>query len=387
MKIMVVYATAGSGHRRAAEAIYHCLEKNYPELNINIVDILEYTNFLFANSYSRGYSFLVTHLKLIWAINFYLTGLKYVSLLFKFICRLNCSRFINLLDEKKPDIVLTTHFFPAEVIAYLKQKRKIDSRLVTIVTDFGLHPLWVVQYCDDYIVASDYTRKLLISRGIKQDKIRVGGIPIDSGFLGICQEDRRRQGFISHLRRFIPQLIKDTWFKKDNKDEFHKDTMLTALVVTGAFGFSFIEKVVDILHSDMNLLVVCGNNQRLYNRLARKRYDGVGLFGFTDQMPRLMSQVDLLITKPGGLTIAEALALELPLIFICSIPGQEAENARILEIQGCAIKANNLKSLKDIIIDLKAHPERLDLMRANIRKIRKPNAAEEICRYVCSSSI
>ena len=351
LKIVVVYASAGTGHRRAAEAIYQCLKNNWPESDANLVDILEYTNSLFANFYSCGYAFLVTRLRFIWRITYYLTNLRYVSRFFSFICRLNCSRFINLLIKEQPDIVLTTHFLPAEVTAYLKEKGRINSRLVSVITDFGAHSLWVLETCDDYIVASDTTRRCLITRGINQDKIRILGIPIDSGFLARHQEPRRKDGFV-------------------------------ALLVTGSFGFSLIEKVVDMLYSRMNLLVVCGNNQRLYNRLAHKQYPGVGLFGFTDQMPRLMSQADLIITKPGALTIAEALAMQLPLIFLGSIPGQETENARILESCGCAINAKNLKSLKDIIINLKAHPKRLALMRANIEKIKKPYAAEEICRYV-----
>ncbi len=347
---MVVYASVGSGHRSAAQAIYHCLKRNYPEFNVALVDILEHTNLLFANLYSRGYSLLVTHLRFIWAIGYYLSSFKYICYFFNFICRLNCFRFINLLEKLQPEIVLATHFFPAEVVAYLKKKERINSRFVTVMTDLSLHTFWLFENCDDYIAGLDYTRNRLIDRGISQNKIRVMGVPIDSRFLNEAQGCKKKEHF-------------------------------TALLVTGSFGFSLIEKVVDMLYSEINFIVVCGNNQRLYDRLERKRHTGVGLFGFTDQMPKLMSQADIIITKPGGLTIAEALAMQLPLVFVGSIPGQETENAQILESCGCAINAKNLESLKDIIINLKSHPERLDLMRANIEKIRKPHAAEEICRY------
>jgi processive 1,2-diacylglycerol beta-glucosyltransferase len=343
----------GSGHRRAAEAVYHCLEKGYPELTVTLVDILDYTNFWFAKLYNHGYTLLVTHLKFIWAAGYHLSSFKCVRCFSNFFGRLNSSRFIKLLLKEQADIVLATHFFPAAIVAYLKGKAKIDSRLVTIMTDFCVHPLWVFKNCDDYIVGSDFTRNRLIDRGINQDKIRVLGIAISSGFSSRHQEE-----------------------------EEEEEEGLTALLVTGSFGFSLIEKVVGALYSKINLLVVCGNNQRLYNRLEQKRYIGVRLFGFTEDIPKLMSQADIIITKPGGLTIAEALVMELPLIFIGSIPGQETENARILESYGCAIDARNLKSLKDIIISLKAHPERLDSIRGNIKKIRKPNATEEICRYV-----
>ena len=360
LKIIVSYASAGSGHRHAAQAIYDYLKKNYPELNIIFVDILKYTNLLFANCYSRGYSLLVTHLRFVWAAGYYLSCLRLIRCLFNFISRLNSAQFIKLLIREQADIVLAMHFFPAEVAADLKQKGRIDSRLVTVMTDFSLHPLWLFPQSDDYIVGLDYTRNCLISRGIKQERVNVLGIPIDARF----QKNNKD-------------------LHPDNADKISKvKGLTTALLVTGSFGFALMEKIVDLLYSEINLVVVCGKNRRLYNRLARKRYIGVELFGFTEDMPRLMSQADIIITKAGGLTIAEALAVELPLVFIGNIPGQETENAQILQSCGCAINAKNLKSLKKIITGLKSNPGRLGLMRANIERFKKPDAAGETCRYI-----
>ncbi|MGD9015710.1 MAG: glycosyltransferase, partial [Candidatus Omnitrophota bacterium] len=292
LKILVAYASAGNGHRRAAEAIYSCFKKNYPEVEITLVDIGQYTNWLFAKFYSRGYSFLVVYLKAIWAIIYYLTNLGILASLFKLFSRLNCRRFINLLLRLEPDVVLVTHFFPAEVVAYLKQKKRINPRLVMIITDFSLHRLWLLKEVDSYIVASDYTGDCLVAKGIKPENIKRLGIPIDSRFA------------ISFKTK---QQAKEP----------------SALLATGAFGFFLIEKVVNLLVSEIKLIVVCGNNRRLYKRLQRKQYQGIELYGFTDQLPKLMSQVDLIITKPGGLTIAEALSMELPMLFMGAIPGQE----------------------------------------------------------------
>ena len=360
LKIIIAYATSGSGHRRAAEAISDYLKDNYPLINISLVNILDYTNFLFANSYPRIYYLLVAHLRFIWAIIYHLSNFKYVSWFLKFISRLNCQRFINLLIKEKPDVILATHFLPAEVVAHLKQKDRLKTKLITVITDFDLHSLWIFENCDEYIVGSQLTCDRLASRGIKQDKIRVMGIPVDSGFSARYQED----------------------IKKEN---------LRALLITGSFGFSSIKKVVDLLYTEINLFVVCGHNQRLYDRLVSKCYAGVRVFGFVEDMPSLMSQADIVITKPGGLTIAEALSMQKPLIFINSIPGQEKNNARILESFGCAIYAKNITSLKSIVIDLKTHPEKINLIKTNIKKFRKPNATEKICQniiqYVRSGSI
>jgi len=351
LKIIVCYASAGSGHSRAAQAVYHYLTKNYPELSPKLVDILDYTNLLFANLYSHGYSLLVSHLTFVWAIGYHLTKVKCICRFFNFICRLNCLPFRNLLIKEQPDVVLATHFFPAEMVACLKRKKRLNSRLVMVVTDFGSHAFWILRQCDDYIVGSDSTRSHFIAQGINQEKIKVMGIPIRSGFSIGRQKNKSGEEF-------------------------------TALLITGSFGFSLIERAVEMLFSEIKLLVVCGRNQRLYKRLERKGYSTARLFGFVEDISELMRQADIIITKPGGSTIAEALAMELPLIFIKGIPGQETENARILEDYGCATISKDLKSLRDAIINLKTHPETLELMRTNIRKIRNPDATRKICQYI-----
>ncbi|MBU0549844.1 MAG: glycosyltransferase [Candidatus Omnitrophica bacterium] len=370
MKIIISYASAGSGHRRAAQAIYSYIKEHYPAVDVRIIDVLPYTNFIFSTSYSRGYSFLVMRLKFIWAIIFRITSLKNVSDFIHFICRLNCGRFKNLLIKENPDIVLATHFLPAEVVAYLKEKGRINSRLVTAITDFGLHPLWIYQSCDDYIVGSEHTRDSLIAQGVEESKILMAGIPIDPRFVSV--EGRSLRKVQNTPASQAAGLVSAAGF--------------TVLLVTGTFGFVLIDKVVDMLRSEAELIVVCGKNQRLYNRLKRKDYSGVQLFGFTEDMHKLMSQADLLVTKPGGLTIAEAMAMDLPLVFIGSIPGQETENAQILESYGCAINTNNLESLRQVIINFRNNPEKLDLMRANIHRIKNPDATEEICRYIMSNN-
>jgi processive 1,2-diacylglycerol beta-glucosyltransferase len=354
MKIMVAYASAGRGHHSAAEAIYDYIRANYPDIDVRIVDALDYTNPIFSYAYSGGYYLLAKHLRFIWSILYYLSKNPYIRCIFNLLCRLNNQGFVDYLVLEKPDVVATTHFFPSEIVSFLKKKNRLISRLITIVTDFGVHPLWINPECDGYIVGSDYAFNQLKNRGIPEDKIKVLGIPLRSDF-----------------------LVKSP----------RQDYQFSAVVLTGSFGFSFIEKIVDILSCEINLWVVCGNNHRLYNRLRQKNYKSVSLFGFTKDIAKLMSQVDVVITKPGGLGIAEALAMDLPLVFISGIPGQESENARILEESGAALRPKGLKGIKDLIMDLKVNPEKLNLVRANIAKFKKPKATEEICKYVCSGSI
>ncbi|MCM8801500.1 MAG: hypothetical protein NC912_05820 [Candidatus Omnitrophica bacterium] len=353
MKIIIAYASCGMGHRIAAEALYDYIRENFKDKEVKIVDILNCTTPLFSYLYRQGYSFLVQYLRFIWALLYYLT-LKnpYLRIFLNFLCYLNSRSFINYLLSERPDIVLNTHFFPLEIASRIKNK--LGFRLITVITDFGVHPFWVNYNCDDYIVGSEYTLKQLNREGIPREKIKIFGIPLRKDFL--VRYERKKEGF-------------------------------SVLILTGSFGFSLIEKIVEMLSFKINLYVVCGNNQRLHLRLKKKKYNKVRLFGFTNEIAKIMSEVDLVITKPGGLGIVEALAMDLPMLFIDGIPGQETLNAKVLESYGCGIRLKRLKEIKDLVLDLKKDSNRIDLMRKNVIKFKKPNATQEICNYVCSGSL
>ena len=117
MKVIVVYASAGSGHRRAAEALYRCFRQNYPEVDAVCVDIAGYANAVFARLYSGGYAFLVTYLRFIWGAAYNLTRSEAVCRLFNLFCRLNCPWFADFITGQRPDVVLSTHFLPAAIVS------------------------------------------------------------------------------------------------------------------------------------------------------------------------------------------------------------------------------------------------------------------------------
>jgi processive 1,2-diacylglycerol beta-glucosyltransferase len=157
----------------------------------------------------------------------------------------------------------------------------------------------------------------------------------------------------------------------------------TALITTGSFSIGPIEKIIDLLYKDVQLLVVCAHNKRLYKNLKDKNYPGVSVFGFVDNVQELMAISDIIITKPGGLTISESLAMNLTPIFITAIPGQETENIKVLRSSGIGIYERNASKIKDIILDFKDHPDKLHSIKENIKKLKKPHATEELCHALC----
>lgn len=354
MKIVIVYASAGRGHQTAAEALYFYFKEHFPKHNLTLLNILDYTSRHFSYSYSRGYYLLASHFGYVWSVLYSISSNAAIKSLFSSLCRLHSKKFEQFILTEKPDVIISTHFFPSEVISYLKKRGKLFCRLITVITDFGIHPFWINEDTNEYIVATENTLAQLLERDIAKEKVKVLGIPISQDF---------------------------------SKNYARQNSKFSALLVTGSFGFSFIEKIVKKIVASIALLVVCGNNLALYERLQKAKYLNMQLFGFTKDMPRLMSQVDVVITKPGGLSIAEALAMDLPLLFIQGIPGQEALNSRIIENYGCGIIVENYKALKKILVSLESNSDNLlDRLRANIQKIKKPKATEEICNYVCASS-
>lgn len=367
MKIIITYASAGTGHRRAAEAIYNYFKENCPSHDLKIIDALEKTNFLFKNIYSKGYLFLVNHALWLWGFSFWLTSIKasrtIANILIFAINRLNAKKFFQFLINERADFIISTHFFPPEVAARLKKIKKLDAKLITVVTDFGIHPLWIAGGTDMYIVASNVSKEQLILEGIPEDSIKDFGIPIDAKF-----------------------------FKKYEKNILCKKFAIapdkfTILIATGSSAIGQVEEIVGSLYKEVQILVVCAHNKILYARLRKRNYPNVRAFGFIDNMQELMAVSDMIITKPGGLTITESLAMGLLPIFITAIPGQETENAKILAKKSIGINIKDVASIKDVVLDFRDHPDKLKNMKEKINELKRPFVVKELCDVICQGSI
>ncbi len=363
MKIIISYVSAGIGHRRAAEAIYNYFKENCPAHDLKIIDALQKTNFIFRNLYSYGYLFLVNHALWLWHFSFWLTSIKSLrpaSIVFNsFLNRLNAKNFFDFLIQENPDVVISTHFLPSEIVIYLKKIRALNTRLVTVVTDFGIHPFWVLNNTDMYVVASSFTKEQLMLQGVAKSIIKDLGIPIDSKFS-------------KHYERNI--LSKKLGIEPDK---------FTILVSTGSSGIGQVEKIVDSLYKEVQILAVCAQNRILYERLTKRNYPKVKTFGFIENMQELMAVSDIIITKPGGLTISESLAMGLLPIFITAIPGQESENARILTRNSIGINVKDVASIKDIVLDFRDHPDKLESIKERINKLKRPFAVKGLCDVIC----
>ena len=366
-KVLLLSASAGAGHIRAAEAIEKAFNqaKDADSREVRHLDVLNYTNKLFRHLYSKAYIDLVNKMPEV-------PGWFYDKLDKPWknerrrlaLDKLNTRPFVKLLREYQPDLIVCTHFLPAEIVSWLKAKERLASRQVIIVTDFDVHAMWLVHHYERYFVAIDEARAYLEVLGIPAEKITVSGIPIDPVFA----------------------------VKKDKQEMRAKHGLAadrtTILLSAGGFGVGSVDALVHALmplQHRAQIVAICGRNEELKQRLtklaARAKPDAtVSLkpFGYTKEMDELMTASDLVLGKPGGLTTSEALAKGLVFVIVNPIPGQEERNSDHLLEGAVAIRCNNLPTLSYKLDRLLSDPDRFKAMQKNSQRMGHPNAAKEI---------
>jgi len=367
MKILTVYASAGAGHEKCAKAIHEHLKATFPDAQCETVDILDKANFLFRFTYRSGYGFMIRHSVWLWAFIFKLTGFKPLRILSRsvagFLDWVNTPVFRRFLKRENPDYIVSTHFLPPEIAGGLKRSKSITSKLFTVITDFGVHPFWIESSTDLYIVASGFTKQALIEQGVPEGNIQDSGIPVRTEFLK------------KHDRAYLCKKLGI------------EDTKFTVLVMTGSFGIGPIREITEMIHGDVQLLVVCAMNKKLYGQLKAKDFPGVKVYGFVDNSDELMAVSDLIITKPGGLSVSEILNTGLVPVFISSIPGQEEENISVLLKAGIGFAPENTEEIKSIVLDLKNNPQKLNALKAGVRSMSKPDCLKGISDAICKNSV
>src|SRR3989338_7936030 len=196
MKILITYAYAGVGHKKAALAIEKALaQANAPVgrhmathgvVEVKNIDVLDYANAFFKFSYPRVYLFLINRTPVLWGLCYYLLDSRpvdfFIAPLRRFLHRMNCWKFIEFIKETNPDVVVSTHFLPAEIVSGLKDRGEFKGKLITVVTDFIAHSFWIARSSDYFIGAIQRTKADLLKRGILEEKIRIMGIPCDPVF-------------------------------------------------------------------------------------------------------------------------------------------------------------------------------------------------------------
>jgi processive 1,2-diacylglycerol beta-glucosyltransferase len=364
-RVLVLSASVGAGHVRAAQAVELALRETAPDATVRNVDVLTLTNAPFRKVYGEAYLDLVN--KAPHVLGFFYDHLDKPrradskrDKLRLLVERLNMSSLCDLLECERWDVIVNTHFMPAEIIASMRKKKKLRTPQMTVTTDFETHRLWVNQPCDHYTTATDEGAAYLHHWGVPSDDITVTGIPIHPVFAQSKPRESamKRQG-ITGGRPVVLQLA-------------------------GGFGVGPVAEIFQAIlevQTPIELVVVTGKNAAAKKKLEAAKVDKrhrIKVLGFTDQMDDLMAAADVVVSKPGGLTTSETLARGAAMVIVNPIPGQESRNSDYLLENGAAIKINNLPTLAMKLEALLSEPSRLQQLRDNAKRIGRPQAAFDV---------
>lgn len=366
--VIILYASVGGGHFKAAEGIKNYISMNYPNVSVEMIDALKYTNKLVDKIVIKSYVNMARYSPKMWGEIYKFSEKQYSAANFSnAVQNILSIKLFKLLKDKKPDTIISTHPFITEMVASLKKHNKIDTELNVIITDYASHKFWELkpEYVDRYFVANNEMKYGLINNGISKDKIFVTGIPIGNRFL-------------------------ENHDKAKIYNEFGLDPNLKTVLLFGGgeYGLSSVKDVfiplLD-LDCDIQIVAIAGKNQKthtMFKKLSNNSNKKIIILGYTDKIPELMSIADFVISKPGGLTTTEILISNIPFIIINPVPGQEEENANFLLNNGAAVRLFNPKKAKPFFEEFFRNEARIKSMKEMQRVIAKPYSTKDIVNTI-----
>lgn len=364
--ILILWAYYGEGHRQASLALAKALGEAQPELVVETLDYMEAISPLFSRVTRLSYLETIKVAPFLYGYYYRATGqIATDSFLQQRINRIGCGRIFQILQKLAPRVVVSTYPTSSGAISELKRAGLLDLPLVTVITDHAVHSQWMAPETDLYLVGSQRVRRGLIRRGVPPEKIAVTGIPIDPKFNQRLDQVAMREKY--GLRLDWPVI----------------------LVMSGAYGvLGGVPEICRLLASfdqPVQVLVVAGRDLRLRSKvesIAARASVPMSVFGYVEEVEELMAAADFLITKAGGLTTSEALAMSLPMIIYRPIPGQEEENTRFLVHAGAAVRARNINELAQHLRRLLADGKAREEMKERAKAAARPEAAREAARIV-----
>lgn len=373
-KVIIFYASYGGGHLSAARSIKENMETNYEDIDVKLIDCMEYVNKTVNKITTKAYSEMAKKAPKTWGRVYWKSQKGPLAQISTTSNKILSIKLYKLLKDFEPNLIVSTHPFGSQMCAYLKKHGKLNAKIATVMTDYAPHDQWLVfnKYVDYYFVSHDGMKKELHEKGIPNEKIFATGIPLSNKFL---------------LKYDKPTILKSFCLSPDKKTVLFFGGGEFGLGKTQTFKIfkSFVE-----CPENIQIVAISGKNQKMkeaFENLVESlnKKDSVKILEYTNQVPELMSISDLVVTKPGGLTTTESLASGLPIVVINPIPGQEEENASYLEKNKVAIWLKKDDNVEAILKDLFSNPEKMQEMKIRARLLAKKNSTKDICKILLGS--
>ncbi|WP_458120254.1 MGDG synthase family glycosyltransferase [Paenibacillus sp. Z6-24] len=363
--VLIVYASYGDGHLQAARSLRDSLHERGIQ-RVILLDLMaeshpwinEITRFVYMQSFKT-----IPHL---YGWVYYRTReMKAGTLLSNWLHSFGIRRLREVMECEQPHLVI--HTFPQLALPHLRTRWGLTIPLVNIVTDYDLHGRWLHPQIDHYYVPSAEMKEEAVRRGIAAEKISVAGIPLHHSFEQPEPDEMQRR------------LQRRTLRQEAGLDP----ELTTVLLLAGAYGvLKNVQEICEIVNrrTDTQLIVICGKNRELCEDLDKQyaHHPNIRIEGFTDRMNQWMTMSDCVITKPGGLTMAECISCKLPAFLMNPVPGQERENALYLEARQAAQICSTPQELNTALRHALDQPDILAAMRRQMGMLRTPPASAQI---------
>ena len=365
--LLILSGPMGSGHIRAAGALEACAHEQYPDLKVTTINVEKYMSFLYRRMFRDLYIFIANQCPLVWSIIYHKTNdtnswfTRWIRWWRQRITR----RMMKDIKKLNPDWIICTHFLPAEILNKCKQRGKISMSVSVIVTDFSLHNVYINHYLDNIFVNCNEIAFRLKTHGIQSSRIHNTGCPVYPAFAHEYTDAE-----IKELRREFGLPPK----------------MNLILLMMGGENYGRIHTVSRTIlncYSNYGLIVLAGKNKKAMDALEKVKKDfpdRIFPVPFTPKVAEYMAVSDLIVSKPGGISTSEGIAMQKPMMIIDPIPGQEERNADYLLERSLVGKAYDEISL---MYKRELYNEKmLDYMRKQLKYFRKPRAGYNILKIV-----
>ena len=365
-RVLITYATYGSGHKSVANYVYDYF-LTHGNYEVKIIDVMDYEskigewskkafeknfqNQLNSNVFTLVYDFFDN---------------KVTSAPYKPVTKsvFNNKELNKFIIDFNPDIVISSHFFGSTMVGLLNKKKLINAKNLLIITDYTSHEIWTIdnKNIDAFIVSNDIVKNYLIDKGIPSKKLYSFGIPLREhfGMTDTKENIRKKYGITNNLKTFL-------FFAGGSAGTNQSFKLFKALVKQ---------------EYDINVIYVCGKNEEIKSkaeRLVKKRKcDNIKVIGFSNEVNNLLGICDIVITKPGGLSITEALEMKKPMILTQGIIANEFENAKFVTKNGYGVYTKTISSFIKAMNKVLCRRNYLNNMQKKVDKYSDNKSVEKI---------
>ncbi|MBM3472449.1 MAG: glycosyltransferase [Armatimonadetes bacterium] len=348
--VTVLTSSFGGGHRMIAQTVAAAVRDLRPQWDVEVLDFFEeFVGPKFSRAVAWSYGFSARNAPFLYG-SFYRTA-QWVGEHPRVQSRLNRvgrRRLREYLRSRRPDVVVSTYPTPSAVLCGLKRRGEVSVPSVTILTDCASHSQWIHEGVDLYIVGHDALREELVGLGVPGDRVQASGVPVRPGFTP--------------------------------RDDCPADGPV--LITVGAEGMLRGAEALcrAVAECAPRTIVVCGHDralQRALESLAPALDGALEVYPFVEDIHRHYTAASLFVGKPGGVTVAEALAVGLPLVLYGAIPGQERANQSFVVAGGAGRAARTIREVCAIVTKLLADPDQLAGVAQRAAALGLPNAARD----------